>query len=429
MSTPPSEGPLSESAPPEGPASSAPSTEASPSVTPESALPPASAPASTEGLTARLAKLWSLTIPRRLANRAPALADSFRDSAWTAVWPPVAAFAPVAGLLVGFLAAFVWPGLEHSYTESLVFMMLVIAGAILSGPVGMMLLVGYGAGSLLFGETFTSPFGYPNTLTRLVTAWGGKLIVLALLAFPAVLLPTLARRMVWPIVGKADPANRLAIHAGLYAAVSGFLVFVWAQAMVVLVRPVFVIPYRGDEPTFEAVNPVQNLWPWLVAAAVVTAAGRVIVESRVLGRSPRATAVAEEYRQWWVRTGRRPSPWQRAPVQVRVLVVSVLGTALLAGTYEHWLDPLIALFGIGVLETWRQGMLGDFAGGLGKAISRIPVIVRFVVAVVLAYGVAYLPVWALFDANSLRPLLYGALASMAVFYLLLSTPEGRSPTT
>jgi hypothetical protein len=331
--------------------------------------------------------------------------------------------------MVGFLGALVWPGLEYSYTESLVFMMLVIVGALLSGPVGVMLLAGYGVGNLLFGESFYSPFSYPNFPPRFVFAWGGKLIVLALLAFPAVLLPTLARRMVWPIVGRAAPANRLAIHAGLYAAVSGFLVFVWAQAMVVLVRPVFVIPYRGGDPTFEAINPVQNLWPWLVAAGVAAAAGRVIVESRVLGRSPRAAAVAEEYRQWWVRAGRRPSPWQRAPVLVRVLVVTVLGTALLAGTYEHWLDPLIALVGIGVLETWRQGMLGGFAGGLGRAISRIPVIVRFVVAVVLAYGVAYLPVSAMFKASSLRPLLYGALASMAVFYLLLSPPEGRSPTT
>ena len=426
MSTPPPE----DAPPPEGPTpTSAPSPTTPPSELPEATRPPAGGTASTDGLTARLAKLWSLTIPRRLANRAPVLADSFRDGAWTAEWPPVAAFAPVGGLAVGFLASLLWPGLQYSYTESLVLMMLVIAGALLSGPVGVMLLIGYGAGNLLFGASFYSPFSYPNFPPRFVFAWGGKLIVLALLAFPAVLLPTLARRMVWPIVGRAAPANRLAIHAGLYAAVSGFLVFVWAQAMVVLVRPVFVIPYRGGDPTFEAINPVQNLWPWLVAVGAASAAGRVIVESRVLGRSPRSAAVAEEYRQWWVRAGRRPSPWQRAPVLVRVLVVSVLGTALLAGTYENWLDPLIALVGIGVLESWRQGMLGGFAGGLGRAISRIPIIVRFVVAVVFAYGVAYLPVSAMFKASSLRPLLYGALASMAVFYLLLSPPEGRSPTT
>ena len=430
MSTSPPEGPTPERAPsPEDPAStSAPPPTAS-SEPAESASPLISPAASTEGLTARLAKLWSLTIPRKLANRAPTVADSFRDGAWTAAWPPVAAFAPVAGLAVGFLASLVLPGLQYSYTESLVLMMLVIAGALLSGPVGVTLLIGYGAGNLLFGASFYSPFSYPNFPPRFVFAWGGKLIVLALLAFPAVLLPTLARRIVWPIVGRAAPTNRLAIHAGLYSAVSGFLVFVWAQAMVVLVRPVFVMPYRGGDPTFEAINPVQNLWPWLVVVGAASAAGRVIVESRVLGRSPRSAAAAEEYRQWWVRAGRRPSPWQRAPVLVRVLVVTVLGTALLAGIYENWLDPLIAFVGIGVLESWRQGMLGGFAGGLGRAISRIPVIVRFVGAVVLAYGVAYLPVSAMFKASSLRPLLYGALASMAVFYLLLSPPEGRSPTT
>jgi hypothetical protein len=429
--SPPPEGPAPESAPPpEGPTpASAPPPTAPPSEPPESAPPPASGAASTERLTARLAKLWSLTIPRRLANKAPALADTFRDGAWTAVWPPVAAFAPVAGLVVGFLAALVWPGLEFSYTESLVFMMLVIAGAILSGPVGVMLLAGYAVGNLLFGEAYFSSSSYSNFLAQFLTAWGGKLIVLALLAFPAVLLPPLARRMVWPIVQKAAPANRLAVRAALYAAVCGVLVFLWAQAMIVLVRPVFVLPSSGGQPTFEAIHPVQNLWPWLVAVGVAAAVGRVIVESRILRRSPRATAVAEAYRNWWALAPRRSSPWQRAPAPVRALVVTVLGTALLAGTYERWFDPLIAAPVIAVLEAWRLGVLGGLATGLGGAIRRIPVIVRFVVAVVLAYGVAYLPVAALFNASSLRPFLFGALASMAVFYLLLSPPEERSPTT
>ena len=423
MSTPPPEG-----SPPEGSLPESASPPESP--TPASVPPPASGTASREGLAARLAKLWSLTIPRLLAKRMPALADTFRDGAWTAVWPPVAAFAPVAGLVVGFLAPLVWPGLDYSYTESLAFMMLVIAGAILSGPVGVMLLAGYGVGSLLFGETFANPFGYPNTLARLVTAWGGKLIVLALLAFPAMLLPPFARRMVWPLAGKAAPANRLAVHAALYAAVCGVLVYLWAQAMVVLVRPVFVIPSSSGEPTFEAINPVQNLWLWLVAVGAAAAASRVLVESRVLRRSPGASAVAQAYRQWWVQAaGRRPSPWQRAPAPVRILVVTLLGTALLAGTYEHTLDPMIAFVGVGLLEAWRQGVLGGFAGGLAGAIRRVPVIVRFVLAMVLAYGFAYLPVRAMFDANSLRPVLFGALASMAVFYLLLSPPEGRSPTS
>ena len=379
-------------------------------------------------MTIRLAKLWSLTIPRRLSNRAPALADSFRDGAWTAFWPPLAAFAPVAALMVGFLGALVWPGLEYSYTESLAFMMLVIAGAILSGPVGVMLLVGYAVGNLLFGEAYFSSSAYSDFLPRFLTAWGGKLIVLGLLVFPAVLLPPLARRIVWPVVGKAAPTNRLAVRASLYAAVSGVLVFLWAQAMIVLVRPVFVLPSSGGQPTFEAIHPVQSLWPWLVAVGVAAAAGRVIVESRVLRRSPRASAVAEAYRTWWARAPRRTSPWQRAPAPVRALVVTVLGTALLAGTYERWFDPFIAAPIIGVLEAWRLGVFGGTAG-LGRAIRRIPVIVRFLIAVVLAYGVAYLPVSALFNASSLRPFLFGALGSMAVFYLLLSPPEERSPTT
>lgn len=414
MSTPPPEVPPPQNLPPpDGPTTS-------------SAPPSASAAASTEGLTVRLAKLWSLTIPGRLAKRAPTLADSFRDGAWTAAWPPVAAFAPLAGLILGFLAALV---LDVSYTESLAFMMLVIAGAIMSGPVGVMLLAGYAVGNLLLKEGYYSSSSYSDFLPRFLTAWGGKLIVLALLAFPAVLLPPLARRMVWPVAGRAAPGNRLAVRAALYAAVVGVLVFLWAQAMVVLVRPVFVLPSSGGQPTPEAIEPVQNLWPWLVAVGVVAAAGRVIVESRVLRRFPWATAVAEAYRNWWALAPRRPSTWQQAPALVRVLVVALLGTALLAGTYERWFDPLIAFVGVGALEAWRLGVQRGLIGGVRGAIRRIPGIVRFVIAVILGYGVAYLPVSSMFFAGSLRPVLFGALASMAVFYLLFPPPDVRSPTT
>src|SRR5713226_9618299 len=88
-------------------------------------------------------EFWSVEVPTMLDPWAPQLADSFADDAWMAPWHNVAAIGPLAALGIGFLAPWLWPGINNIYSESLVFLMLASASAILNWSLGATLLLGY----------------------------------------------------------------------------------------------------------------------------------------------------------------------------------------------------------------------------------------------------------------------------------------------
>lgn len=138
---------------------------------------------SPDELDRRLVQIWSVHLPVWIDPWAVRLADAFADGAWTARWRKVSAFAPPIAFGVGFLFPVLWPWMKDVYTESLLFMMIVVAGAILSGPVGVMLLLGYVLGDLA-SVLFERGYGRGPRLA-------GHFVSYMLLALPAVILPQL----------------------------------------------------------------------------------------------------------------------------------------------------------------------------------------------------------------------------------------------
>src|SRR5439155_206630 len=133
---------------------------------------------------------------RQLAPWLPPPADALADGAWTAAWPGVAAVTPLVALALGFLAPLLLPGLLDVYTESLPFMLLLVAAAILSGPAGLGLLLGYVLGMLVAWPALATLTAQRHTLpVRLVLVLGGQAITWVLLAIPALLTPQRARQM------------------------------------------------------------------------------------------------------------------------------------------------------------------------------------------------------------------------------------------
>ncbi|MGH9167026.1 MAG: hypothetical protein ACRD02_04215 [Acidimicrobiia bacterium] len=368
-------------------------------------------PPAVETLTRRMARLWLVDVPGRLHRLLPGLAFSFLDGAWTAARPSVAAFAPLAGFLVGLLAPFAWPGLEVVYTESLVLMALVIAGAILSGPVGVMLWAGYAVGDLLFGTVPTG--GSPLWLRQ-----ASRLVPLVLLVVPAIVLPTVAQKLIWPMPLRwlTNRSARVGARAILYAATCGLLVFTWAQAMIVLVRPVFGW-VRGN-PTVEAIFQVQVRWPWLVGVAIAAALVRVLAEHALLRESPRAQAAIEVTRQLRARLRPRTSLWQRVPAPVRVILVTAFMMVVLAGIYERWFDALAVVAVVAPLEAWRNGLVGPRGNRWASVLAGWPLLVRFLALVGVGYLVSYWVAAVLYDTGSFRLVLAGALLTVIATYLL-----------
>ena len=363
-----------------------------------------------------LSQLWSVRVPRWLDPWAPQLADAFADGAWTAAWRSVAAYAPLGAAVVGFLTPMIWPGIRHVYSESLLFMMLVIAGAILSGPVGAMLLFGYVVGDLLGGTPARSYFG--SSVEYFLRRGGSQLISYLLLAIPAVLVPLLARRMARQVPLDrlpSDPTIRLGARAGLYAAGCGALVYLWCQAMIVLIRPVFT--WLGSQPTVEAIRYVQVWWDWLVTVGMLAAVARVMLEEVIARRAPRMAVVAELQRQRGMGNARRGEFRRRLPSAARIAIASLVVTLLLAGTYVSWTDALIVMVASVFLSAWHARLIGILPPGWATVMHKVPALLRLAAAPLVGYVLANIVIGIFWRTQSFRPVMLGALLTLVVFYL------------
>lgn len=363
-----------------------------------------------------LTHIWSVRLPVWIDPWAQRLADAFADGTWTARWRRVSAFAPPIAFAVGLLFPVLWPWMNDVYTESLLFMMLVVAGALLSGPVGVMLLLGYVIGDLAALRGHGGARGF-----------AGHVISYMLLALPAVILPQLGRRMSeqiaswWP----TESGLRHVLRAVLHAVACGLLVFLWCQAMIVLVRPVFT--FARNSPTTEAVIQVQTRWGWLVAVAMLAAVARILVEEGIVRRSGAGTFIADLEHQRWADPSKRGLYWRKTPLVVRVALAAITVTLLLAGTYGNFFDAFVVLVTITTLKAWRSGLFGTFPRWWNDATARIPALLRFILAPLIGYALAHAVVAVFWRTDSLRPVMLGALLTLMVFQMLFPPKREETP--
>lgn len=368
----------------------------------------------------RWEELATLKVPAWLDDWFPQAANALADGAWLAAWREVAAIVPVVGLAIGLLSRFLF-GIDAVFSESIVFMSIVIAGALLSGSAGAMLFVGYVVQDLLAGNRAGNFFGPDDS--SIVGIFGGKLVSYILLAIPAITIPLLANQLAQglkiPVI--KDPIQRLGAQAGIYGAICAVLVYLWTQSVIVLIRPLFT--WIGQLPSTEAIYPVQGQTGILVGVAFLAGAGRVALEQMVASRSPRAAVVALLKRQRW--TGEHEAPFAIVPQAVRVAVASAIVTLVLAGTYEGWFDALLVAVITGVIGIWRAGLIKQIPIPVAWAtwVRRWPALVRLVAASLIGYVLAnqvLTSFWYSTNSGStgLRPVLLGALLTLVAFHLL-----------
>ena len=376
---------------------------------------------------------WSVRLPSLLDRWAPRLADSFADGAWLAGWRYMG-FVPLVWLAVGFLTPWLWPGMKNIYSESLVFLALVIGVSIVSGPWGPMLLVGYILGDFLATLQYVSAnvhsWGFPS----LEIGWvAGHLLAYLLLALLVIRIPQLARDFAEDGWHPAEPTWRIGMRALRYGAACAGLVFLWCQSMTLLIRPVFT--WRRDIPTVAAVRQVQVEWPWLVGVALVVAIVRVMGEELLRRRSRFAPLVEEVQWERWESKASREARWQSTPGLVRIVLGAGLITLILAGTYEpyeQWTDAIAVFLVTALLGAWRAGRLGKFPQGWISLMEKIPMWVRLIMATLLGFVVSYAiqsPGWN--RDNSFRPVMISALVTLALVQLLfpLSRREKQTEAT
>lgn len=382
--------------------------------------PPGSAAAvNRSGLPDGAAGFWSVALPRFLDPVAPALAAAIADGAWTAAWPALSLALPLVALAIGLGAPFVKGQMQYLFTESLLFLALAIGGAILSGPVGVMLLLGYAIGAPL-ARLSPSPLTGPLS-GEAVTRYGASLLTAdLLLAFATVVLPFAARGLLPARPQARGSASALVpvLRVVLFPVACAALAYLWCQAAPALLRPAFT--FLATQPTPEVVRPLQQHWPALVIVAAAAAIARLLFEA--VARRSRGGFIArlEVERQ---RTA-APGGLAALPSLLRLAAVAGIAALLLAGMYETAWGAILVAAAVIVVARVRTAM----PGGWVRAVACMPALLRFAFATLAAYGLAYAVLAALWNQGSMRAALIATLLGWLPFALLFPRRRARAKT-
>lgn len=377
-----------------------------------------------------VAAFWSVWLPARIARLSSHLAAAFADGSWTAAVPAVAALAPLLAFGVGLFARAIFPEIESVYTESLLFLVLVVVVAQLSGAMSAMLLLGYVIGDLAaswprFAGDWWLHTGVYDFVEGAVGALGGPIVSYLLLAILMIVVPSTARHLAADTLRRysfSQPAVGVAKLA-VYTAIATLLVFAWSHAMILLVGPVFTWYAKQQSPSVAAVENVQFGWPWLVAATTAAIGVRFALTWRI-GLKPDIALRTVRLRLAAARSLGSSLPAAR-PTWPRIAVQTVLVTLILSGAYLG-IPEALAIGGVVlVLLAWRGGRLGQLPTGWVQLVSRVPAVVRGVAAVVGGFALSLAAVSVLWEVHqTVRLVLLGMLLALALFHALF--PPTRS---
>jgi hypothetical protein len=343
--------------------------------------------------------LWA-RLPRAVARLSPALASILTDGVYLVRGTFVASGMPVLCLLFGMLA-----GTRHqgeTYTASLLVMGFLGAAGMLSAHLGLWGTLGYAVGDLVIRDRVITQ---PQGLLALLLSYG----LLALLTVYLPLLTGEARLSSRNVNPRGNPPMTLELLTAAVVAGSG--VFVWSQALRVLILPVFA--WQGVQARFEEIAPLRDRWQVLVGILAVTAALRVWREHSGRGEMVKVH-VAEVRAALAQRTHGPLMPWPRL---VAIGMGAALLTLTMAGLISSPAQALLVLaFFAALLQS--RGALAEIHWPL--SVARVPTFARVVLAVAVGYGVS----WVLLGAgDGSWPALVGACLTAALILLAAVQPR------
>ncbi|HEV2705682.1 MAG TPA: hypothetical protein VGV59_07130 [Pyrinomonadaceae bacterium] len=362
-----------------------------------------------------LANLWWVRLPRALRRVAETPALVLTDGLYITSLPTLAALLPPALFLLGLLCGWLHPGFRVVFTESLAVLLMATLVGVLSGHLGALFVAGFAVGDYflfnpawMFGEKVFAAFLYRFAL----------IIEYALLSMLAAQIPLATKALVGHLyfVARLGQTAMFASAFVGHVVLTLLLVFLWGQAVPVLIRPVFT--WAGGQPREADIVILQRfIWPLLATAAlasVVRMACQVWVASSTAA-SERLAAIEEELAE-----GDREPLTHRLPRIVRALFTAAWGALLLSGLYEFRVEAALVCGVIFVLQLLRLGVVRAPLGAWPRIAERVPLLLR------LAFGVLFMfalgaAVLRLFWLDTFRPTLFLVITGLVVFYLLNPT--------
>jgi hypothetical protein len=292
---------------------------------------------------------------------------------------------------------------------------------LMSAQLGMWTLVGYALGDVLIHDHST---GWLSALQLTLWVYVPLLLSYILLGMFLMGLPLAGsilrlRVQSFQLQGRL----RLLLETAAYVSFVSVLVYMWTQAMPVLIRPVFT--WRSDAPPTEAITPLQERYWVLILVAVAVCLTRVVLEGRAR-RNSRVNKLALVLGLAFpmVASRRRAIAWNR----YLALAFKALGyTFLLAGMISGYLEGLL-VSGFIALVLWARERGQRIASPLLQKWVRVPLLLRFAIGLAVSYAVSWMIVSTLWGAtNTFRPVLVATCLSIAIIMLSMLPDTAAAP--
>ena len=365
-------------------------------------------------ITSWLVEMWWDRLPLLAGRISRTLSIVLADGLYLAAWPRLAAFAPPLALLAGFLAG--WPqlGANWDFTQSFFVLILAVIFGFLSSHLGAMFVLGYGVAQFFVFEQ--TALGEPGALGELQIRVA-LLIAYAALAVMAVVIPFSVRLLrVQTSMPQPDrPDLRLVVESAFSGIVGAFLLFVYLQAVPLLIRPVYTW-WRGSPLPGGEVSLVPDQ-AWLFAlVALVVGLLRPIMEYAASATATETIADLVYYREQAV----WPGLLDRLPAAPRLILGAAASTLFLAGLLESLLEALALFLGVMAVAAIRW-LLATRGGGWSRAMEGLPIVPRLLVALAAAYFVSSRLLAHLDLERTTLPFL-GVLA-LSMLFMVIVLPE------
>ncbi len=352
-----------------------------------------------------LIELWWERVPLLAGRISRALSMALAEGLYLAAWPRVAAFAPLIPLVLGLLAGWHRFGAEQVFTQSMLILSLAVVFGFLSSQMGALFVLGYAvADFFLYDHPALRGAGLVGELQIRVAL----LITYMVLAMIAVAIPFSIRllRAATPMPPPDLPDLRLVVESAFSGIICAFLLFLYLQAVPLLVRPLFT--WRGWTPPVDAIYLVQNRGWLLALTAFAVAVLHVVLEYGAAAHDPEAVEELADTLEARERLG----ILDRLPKVPRLALASGAGTLFFAGLLDSWSSALILFLGLISIEVGRSQLVAR-ARAWSRTMEGIPVVIRLLAAFAVAY---------FFSTRLLANVSWGTSFQPLVWALLISLP-------
>ncbi len=311
---------------------------------------------------------WWVRVPLAARRVSSTLARALFDGHYIAAYLRRSLFASPLTLLVGLLVGWLHPDFEYVATEAVVLISVVAALSTLSAHLGTLFLVGFAVGDFVLASH--DQFYVYGLIPNLIYIRLPLLIQYGLFGLLLITIPLLTKALVSQLL----PARQVGRQTHILIAIFGHalltfgLVYLWTQAMPLLIQPIFTWPGRWV-PT-EAIEPLLTSGYLAAGAAVIASLTRTVLQYRTTTQ-PQLAARLNHVEQ--TLNAAAPTKERHLPAVVLVVARTLAAWLLLGGLFQSWFTSVVALPVIFVLQAARAGLVP----GLSGLLQGIPYLVRF----------------------------------------------------